>query len=230
MRFSYLFVVTFGRSGSTLLQGILNSFPRTLIRGENNNFLYGLYQSWRALEDRRYRHLKGEVRHPWFGYSAFSRRLFEEDIRRILDRFLLGTDDPNHYDCLGFKEVRYLDMKDRAEFLEFMLRVFPNSGIVLHHRAPEQASQSHWWKKADAQKTIKRMQDFIDFAAEFSRLHPQRTLITAHENIIGEERSDIARLCEFCGCRYNPKMIERILAVEHSVGNAPASARFDAED
>ena len=32
--FGYLFVVTYGRSGSTLLMGLLNSIPGYLIRGE----------------------------------------------------------------------------------------------------------------------------------------------------------------------------------------------------
>src|SRR5688572_1085508 len=32
----HLFIVTYGRSGSTLLQGVLNSIPGYLIRGEND--------------------------------------------------------------------------------------------------------------------------------------------------------------------------------------------------
>lgn len=40
----YLFVVTYGRSGSTLVQGLLNSIPGYLIRGENRGVLYRLYQ------------------------------------------------------------------------------------------------------------------------------------------------------------------------------------------
>ncbi len=39
----YLFIVTYGRSGSTLLQGILNSIPGYLIRGENRAALFHLY-------------------------------------------------------------------------------------------------------------------------------------------------------------------------------------------
>ena len=31
----YVFVVTYGRSGSTLVQGMLNTMPRTLVRGEH---------------------------------------------------------------------------------------------------------------------------------------------------------------------------------------------------
>jgi hypothetical protein len=35
----YVFIVTYGRSGSTLLQGVLNSIPGYLVRGENRQAL-----------------------------------------------------------------------------------------------------------------------------------------------------------------------------------------------
>jgi hypothetical protein len=40
----HLFIVTYGRSGSTLLQGILNSTPGVLIRGENRGISYKLHE------------------------------------------------------------------------------------------------------------------------------------------------------------------------------------------
>jgi hypothetical protein len=38
-RFPNIFVVTYGRSGSTLLQGVLNGIPGFLIRGENKDIV-----------------------------------------------------------------------------------------------------------------------------------------------------------------------------------------------
>src|SRR5688572_12425519 len=43
--FGYVFVVSYGRSGSTLLMGLLNAIPGYRIRGENYNTLYRLYQA-----------------------------------------------------------------------------------------------------------------------------------------------------------------------------------------
>ena len=45
----FLFVVTYGRSGSTLVQGLLNAMPGVLVRGENNLFVLPLFRSWDAL-------------------------------------------------------------------------------------------------------------------------------------------------------------------------------------
>ncbi len=230
MRFSHLFVVSFGRSGSTLLQGVLNSFPRTLIRGENNNFLYGLFQTWKSLGDPRFRKLTGNVRHPWHGYGYFSRRQFEDDIRHILNRNLLGTESEAHYDCLGFKEIRYLDMEDRAAFLDFLLRVFPNAGVILHHRDPADASDSHWWGKVEKATVVASMQSFIEFTFDFAESHRANVLITSFENITNEKRTDIKRICKFCNVPYNAAVIDKVLSLRHSVvGNVSRSNSLDSE-
>ena len=52
MNFDYLFTLTYARSGSTLLQNILNSVPGVLFRGENAGALNGLYSSWAGVELR----------------------------------------------------------------------------------------------------------------------------------------------------------------------------------
>jgi hypothetical protein len=48
--FRLSFVVTYGRSGSTLLQGLLNSIPRYCIRGENYNAMFYMFRAYQQLE------------------------------------------------------------------------------------------------------------------------------------------------------------------------------------
>src|SRR5262245_42168913 len=45
---SYVFVMTYGRSGSTLLMGLLNTLPGYLIRGENDDAMKFLYDFHRT--------------------------------------------------------------------------------------------------------------------------------------------------------------------------------------
>ena len=46
----YVFVVTYGRTGSTLVQVLLNTLPRTLVRSENGMFhVYAVSQADEAL-------------------------------------------------------------------------------------------------------------------------------------------------------------------------------------
>ena len=56
----YIFIVTYGRSGSTLLQGILNSIPGYLVRGENRQALRHLYAFHTAAVQERRRQRRGQ--------------------------------------------------------------------------------------------------------------------------------------------------------------------------
>ena len=44
-----VFVVTYGRSGSTVLQNMLNALPGHILRGENANLLAPLVRAWQDL-------------------------------------------------------------------------------------------------------------------------------------------------------------------------------------
>src|SRR5829696_1859856 len=48
----YVFVMTYGRSGSTLLMGLLNTIPGYLVRGENDDALRFLYDFHRTCVER----------------------------------------------------------------------------------------------------------------------------------------------------------------------------------
>ncbi|MGH3306736.1 MAG: hypothetical protein ACRDOX_03520, partial [Nocardioides sp.] len=56
----YLFVMTYGRSGSTLLQGILNSIPGYLIRGENRQVLIHVHRFHRTAVKQRALHRRAQ--------------------------------------------------------------------------------------------------------------------------------------------------------------------------
>ena len=58
--YRYVFVVSYGRSGSTLLQSAINSTPGTQLRGENCNILYSLYRAVASAELT----ILGRARHP----------------------------------------------------------------------------------------------------------------------------------------------------------------------
>ncbi len=65
-----VFVVTYGRSGSTLLTGILNSIPGFLIRGENRDAVHHLFLFHQTLATEKARGPQDKVRqrtHPFFG-------------------------------------------------------------------------------------------------------------------------------------------------------------------
>jgi hypothetical protein len=69
-KFTYVFVVTYGRSGSTLTQGLLNTLPRTLVRGENNLYLLFMFRAERlakTFKKQHSRHGAGSTSSAFYG-------------------------------------------------------------------------------------------------------------------------------------------------------------------
>ena len=84
----HLFIVTYGRSGSTLLQNLVNSIPGYEIRGENNNALLHYFRAWKAIEgsetltQMRNAKTPTDQTHPWFG----GEKIFPKQMGRTLTR------------------------------------------------------------------------------------------------------------------------------------------------
>jgi Sulfotransferase family len=167
-RYKYVFVVTYGRSGSTLLMGLLNTIPGYRIVGENANTLYRLYQADQALHEahaKRGRDSNLPI-HPWYGATDWRPDRFRQ---ALVDAFVTNVLRPGRDDrVLGFKEIRYTQahMKDLAQFLDFVRAAFPDSKIIFNHRVPDKVAASAWW--ADNPKAL----DQIKTADERMRAIP----------------------------------------------------------
>lgn len=126
MAFNSILVISYGRSGSTLLQGILNSIKGNLIRGENNNFCYSMYRAYKAISATK-KHEGQLPTSPWFG----SESLFISQVKAIMYyRYLVG----NKTDilCYDFKEIRYTSLhigNDLEDYLFFFKASVPKCCI-----------------------------------------------------------------------------------------------------
>src|SRR5689334_17410791 len=113
MKFQSVLIVTYGRSGSTLLQGILNSIPGCLIRGENYAFCEGLYLSYKSYL-RTQREQGGDpttadVSSPWYGALHLDADQYAADMGALVRAHLTrGVPPGTKLECVGFKEIRYL--------------------------------------------------------------------------------------------------------------------------
>ena len=149
----YVFVMTYGRSGSTLLQGILNSIPGYLIRGENRQVMRHLYDFHRtAWEERKGLRRRPRRRgdepgtsspvHPFYGLDAYPGRVALRGIRRLaLDTLLRPEPDTR---VTGFKEIRWAE-EDIAEYVAWLREVFPGARFVVNTRDLTAVSGSKWW-------------------------------------------------------------------------------------
>lgn len=158
----HVIIIAVGRSGSTILQSMLNTAPHTLVRGENNNFFYWLFKSYQCLTTSEMRPRGIDSTKPWFGYEYFNPRAYIEHMRELARNFLLGKESPENIFVLGFKEIRFFEVpqEDLHPYLNFLELLFPGAKFVLLQRDPAEICQSSWWKRREASLLIKQINDF----------------------------------------------------------------------
>lgn len=212
--YRYVFVVTYGRSGSTLLMGLLNTIPGYRINGENYNALYRLYQAdlaiARSLEKGRGRqHLQPTS--AWHGMPRVRQRRFRDELAGSFLRHVLRPGPGDR--VLGFKEIRYTksDMPDIAGFLEFLRHTFPQCKIIVNHRKVSDAARSAWW--ASDEKSLAK----LEAAEERLRAIPQDS---RHFHFFYDEIDDsldnIRALFRFLGEEVDEPAIRRTLDARHA--------------
>ena len=143
----YLFVVTYGRSGSTLLMGLLNSIPGYLIRGENWDAVHHLFRFHQTLAEGSQRWNAARLRqrtHPFFGAADFPvNKAYRRTRELVVDTVLRPRDDTR---VTGFKEIRWYH-DDLEEYVAWLRRVFPGARFVVNTRAHDEVLRSGWWAK-----------------------------------------------------------------------------------
>jgi len=212
--FSYVFVVTYARSGSTLLTGLLNAIPGYRIRGENYSVLYRLYQADAALNKAADKYTEAFHLQPSSAWYGTPRTRPDRFRAALVDNFVANVLRPEPGDrVLGFKEIRYttVHMTDLAEFLEFLLRAFPNSKIVFNHRDPVATAKSAWWaRNPNAEQLIRAADDRLLAIASDDR----------HFHFCYDEIDDslvnVRNLYAFLGEHFDEPAVRAALGTVHS--------------
>jgi hypothetical protein len=171
---AYLFIMTYGRSGSTLLQGILGSIPGYLIRGENRQALIHVYRFHHTAAKQRAVHRRGQRRraeppgsleatNAWYGMDDFRVKTSLRDSRRLaLDTLLRPEPDTR---VTGFKEIRWV-APDIEGYVAWLRDVFPGARFVVNTRDLDDVARSKWWAdRPDAREHLhSREQRLLDLA------------------------------------------------------------------
>ena len=159
----YLFVVTYGRSGSTLTQNLLNSIPGYCIRGENGNLLYylatciGVPTKWDNFTWRRedvvcppeaqrpfLAGIIGTPADPWYGAEAVDPERLGRALADVFVREVLHP--PEGTRVAGFKEIRWHeDARFFHDFLRIVRGIFPRARFLFQTRDHEAVARSGWW-------------------------------------------------------------------------------------
>jgi hypothetical protein len=217
----YLFIVTYGRSGSTLLQGILNSIPGYVIRGENGQVVRHLYEfdrTAREMRDKRRRWLRGRddhdgelpVTHPFHGIDRYPRGRVRRDLRRLLVDNVLGPGPDAR--VTGFKEVRWTE-PDTPQLVNWLRSVFPGARFIVNTRDLDDVARSGWWGERDgSREELER----IDAMLRQIALDLGDAAYHLHYDDYVDDTAALRGLFEWLGEDFDPDRAREVLAVRHS--------------
>ncbi len=209
----YVFVMTYGRSGSTLLMGILNSIPGWLLRGENRHAMRHLYDFHRSgLEEKRRVNpdLASQPTHPWFGIEGYPEAASLQHIRALAQATLLRPEPGTRVS--GYKEIRWYD-EDLPAYLAFMQEVFPGARFVLNTRNLADVAASNFWTHKD--DPLGRVQ-FIEERMLAAAAGLGDAVHRVHYDDYVADPGSLRGLFDWLGETYDQDRIQAVMATPHS--------------
>lgn len=225
-RFRHIVIVTYGRSGSTLLQGVLNTIDGVLVRGENDNiFLDFLYLARRIRAVRQNARGGFTAQAPWFGADELSHTVILEALRPAARRLLLGdhVDDPGIV-TLGFKEIRFAEAgADLEEYLAFLGELLPGTAFVINTRDLDRTVRSGWWTERPAVEVRSELESFEQRLFAFASAREDCFHIRYEDVIAAGPR--LGELFAFLGVPYDLERVRIALQVPHSYQYVPVEGR-----
>jgi hypothetical protein len=226
VKFKSVLIVTYGRSGSTLLQGVLNAIPGFLIRGENYDFCHGLYLSWKALVNAKRRFGDETSIHPdsaWFGAGLLDPDGFLDAARLALIK-QLQIPNSGEVRVFGFKEIRYLGhLSDLEGYLNFLAQLLPDLAIIFNTRNHDQVCESGFWKKADRTQLKEKLASADAAFYSYAEKH-ENSFVMRYENLV-RGPAFCEPLFRFLGVTVDPNELLKVLSKPHSYGQDPSTLR-----
>jgi len=231
--FASILVITYGRSGSTLLQGLLNSIDDCIIRGENNNLCYGLFLAYKSLLRTKEEFGSSDEplppASPWYGAGELDSERYIRDARALLRHQLVAaypkSSAPRYF---GFKEIRYLPEEiggyadgNLEDYLNFLAKVFPRPAFIVLTRDHAQVANSAWWKTMDPLQVTRSLREFDRAMASFSK--GKRWVFQLTYDDMVKRTLRLRELFEFLGAPYDAERVEKVLSIPHSYASDPAA-------
>lgn len=219
LNYDHILIFSYGRTGSTLLMGLLNSIPGVLIRGENYNAFYHLFQYFDALRRTQTDHPKAtKTTRAWFGAADLKLTYVLADLRRVAREALLGqVEHREQIRCLGFKEIRYREAADHFdEYVGFLTDMFPNALFIVNRRDHGEVARSGFWADIPSDEALAELLEIDKLFDRLPNLHPQ--VFELDYSDISLKSGRLKMLYETIGAPFSPGLVEDILGQVHSYG------------
>jgi tetratricopeptide (TPR) repeat protein len=213
--FDSILIITYGRTGSTLLQGMLNSLDGVTILGENDNAFNHLFLYQKSIENLTKRIYAQTPSSPFFGADLVSSRSSLKNIRQLIKDYFERVTSEKCATCIGFKEVKYAENSETfIEYLEFLKKTFPNPAFVFLWRDHDEVLKSGWWKTEDKVEKGRLLKEMESKALVFAE--DKKCCFFVDYEDVKNISSNLKGLFSFLGAKFDRDKLEKIKSFPHS--------------
>jgi len=226
----FVFIVTYGRSGSTLLQNMLNAIPGYLVRGENDNILYHLAKVWMTVRDNsafanRRKELGkdlpdkpvgtlsppyGTPADPYFGAERVDAGVLGKRLATVFTNQVLKPEPDTR--VTGFKEIRFhLTGDDMERYLDFMRFFFPRSRLIFNTRNLADVKNSGWWAQYSQDDFMAEVGEADRRFRSYAQKHPRRSMLMHYDEYKNDPEA-FRPLFDFLGETYDRQRVEAVMS------------------
>jgi hypothetical protein len=206
-----LFLIGSARSGTTLLQRVLNSAKGNYIFGEHGGFLKQIAESYNLFGkediakniDFKTGNIQNHVKDPR-KWVAWSNKFDKEDLKNYYKNFIINFFRPDATDVgyWGFKEIRYCDANNNV--LKFLLELFPEAKFVFIVRNPFDVlkSQIQVFDNNERNNFRNRVNDWKNrnrLFLEFLKDEKENCFLIKYEDLIDKNSPSLKDLFLFLG-------------------------------
>lgn len=215
LRFGSIVLVTYGRTGSTLLQGILNAIDGVHLLGENDGAFFNLFEYTKTIDKISRKPHTSLPSSPFYGAGSLDPDTAIVTARNAIQTYFAPCVESGGVSCFGFKDVSFKDHPGQVgEYLEFLELVFPNPAFVFLWRSHDDVLKSGFWKMEDKVRAESVLGEVEQRASEFA---------AGRDNCFAMDYTDLAanapRLSElftFLGAQYDAEKIAKVIEIPHS--------------
>jgi hypothetical protein len=216
-----VYVVTYGRSGSTLLTGYLTKLPGFDLKGENYLFPLPLMEAERRMFEARTKKYGGreQATHPWYGTHQFSLPRFRRDtLNMMLNQLYPSRPIPK---TIGFKEIRWYYMIEPDKFdisLDWLRNLRAPGAVIFLFRDLDNVLTSAWWGEMTEEKRAESRVALEAFEARsraYAASHPESSTVVTYEEFISVPEAGM-RVCDVLGVKFDESVWKSVLSENYS--------------
>jgi hypothetical protein len=212
LKFSLLFILGMGHSGSTLLGRMLGAHPDAICMGE-------ILRLELAIADRTKKCACGALFHEcsfWQellahlpegvtrDYENWSPEIFEQIKARYAKQLLVDTSKSRAFRLMS-KWKRH------------------RAGFIVMIRDPRGVTRGALSRGGELSDLLKTHLKWIERYMKFARKQPDRCTAVFYEDLIAAPEKELRRVCDFIGLAFDPAMLTPGAQVQHLVRASPSA-------